>query len=75
MKRYFLLIAAAAFAFMACNKENNAPEPEAEASEYYDYQTLQIPSGTDKILIDLDAPVSNSAGHTKFPTFSRITKS
>lgn len=51
MKRYFLLIAAAAFAFMACNKENNAPEPEAEASEYYDYQTLQIPSGTDKIFI------------------------
>ena len=36
---------------------------------------MSSPSGTDKIMAFLAAPVSNSAGHTRFPTFSRMARS
>ena len=36
---------------------------------------MSSPSGTERIMAFLVAPVSNSAGHTRFPTFSRITRS
>ena len=39
------------------------------------FSGLSCPSGTERIITFLDAPVSNSAGQTKFPTFSRIARS
>ena len=36
------------------------------------FNGLSCPSGTDKIIAFFTAPVSNSAGQTRFPTFSRI---
>ena len=36
---------------------------------------LSSPSGTDKIIAFLTAPVSNSAGQTRLPTFSSTTRS
>ena len=39
------------------------------------FKGLSCPSGTDKIIAFFTAPVSNSAGHTRFPTFSKITSS
>ena len=36
---------------------------------------MSSPSGTDRIIALLDAPVSNSAGHTRLPTFSSIARS
>ena len=36
---------------------------------------LSSPSGTERIMAFLEAPVSNSAGQTRFPTFSRKTQS
>ena len=39
------------------------------------FSGLSSPSGTDKIIALHTAPVSNSAGQTRFPTFSRMTRS
>ena len=39
------------------------------------FSGLSWPSGTDKIMAFFTAPVSNSAGQTRLPTFSRIAKS
>ena len=39
------------------------------------FSGLSSPSGTDKIIAFLTLPVSNSAGQTRFPTFSSTTKS
>ena len=39
------------------------------------FRGLSSPSGTLRIMAFLEAPVSNSAGHTKLPTFSSATKS
>ena len=39
------------------------------------YSGLSCPSGTDNIIAFTTAPVSNSAGQTKLPTFSNTTKS
>ena len=36
---------------------------------------LSSPSGTERIVTLAEAPVSNSAGHTRLPTFSRKTRS
>ena len=36
---------------------------------------MSSPSGTDRIIALLDAPVSNSAGQTRLPTFSRMAMS
>ena len=36
---------------------------------------LSCPSGTDRIMAFFTAPVSNSAGQTRFPMFSRIARS
>ena len=39
------------------------------------FRGLSSPSGMLRIMAFFTAPVSNSAGHTRFPTFSRITRS
>ena len=39
------------------------------------FNGLSSPSGTLKIMAFAEAPVSNSAGQTRFPTFSRIARS
>ena len=39
------------------------------------FRGLSWPSGTLKIMAFLQLPVSNSAGQTRLPTFSRITRS
>ena len=39
------------------------------------FRGLSWPSGTERIMVFFTAPVSNSAGHTRFPTFSSTTRS
>ena len=39
------------------------------------FRGLSSPSGTERIITFRHAPVSNSAGHTRLPTFSNTTKS